>query len=156
MNYSELIEKAKESGINGEKVMYQSIDALEDMLCVMKKEHPDKYWDFMRKQHGIIFKDHYSEDFAKYDAQWLHYKDEKGIERTGAHWSIEEIEKATAGMVFPAGTTKWDKYVAFNSMYADLCKKFDEATIIKVAHTFYFADDDAPDGKIWRYMQAMR
>ena len=50
----------------------------------------------------------------------------------------------------------WDKFVAFNAMYADLCRFMDEDEIIKAAYAFYFHDDDwQNDGdctKIWDYM----
>jgi len=58
-------------------------------------------------------------------------------------------------MPFPQGTTPWDKYVAFNSFYSDMCTVYDEPSILKAAYRFYFADEDAPAGKIWEYMTAM-
>ena len=50
----------------------------------------------------------------------------------------------------------WDKYVAFNSMYADLCACMSEEEIIKAAYAFYFCDDDwqpCEDDctKVWDY-----
>ena len=45
-------------------------------------------------------------------------------------------------MGFPAGTTKWDKYVAFNAFYSDLCTVYNDEQIIKGAHKFYFEDQD--------------
>ena len=44
---------------------------------------------------------------------------------------------------------------AFNVFFADTCKVLDEAAIIKAAHAFFFADEDAPAGKVARYMRAM-
>lgn len=45
--------------------------------------------------------------------------------------------------------------MAFNSYYADMNKEHDDETILKDAFRFYFADEDAPEGKIWKYMRAM-
>lgn len=98
---------------------------------------------------------HFDEESAKKAVSRIHYTDRAGVEHKGAHWTPEQIEVVTASMKFPEGTTKWDKYVAFNSLYADLNKVFDEAAIIKAALSFYFADEDAPMGKIKRYIDAM-
>ena len=78
-----------------------------------------------------------------------------GAERTGAHWSMEQIKAVTAPMKFPEGVTDWDKYVAFNSFYADMNKVLTDEQIVKGAHAFYFADEDAPSCKIMRYVKAM-
>ena len=70
--------------------------------------------------------------------------------------NLAEVREATKTMVFPQGTTDCDKYVAFNSTFSDLCKVVDdERIILKIAHQFWFADEDAPEGKIWIYMCAM-
>ena len=36
------------------------------------------------------------------------------------------------------------------------CKQFSDSEILNIAYLFYFADEDAPDGKVWKYMNAMR
>ena len=96
---------------------------------------------------------HYNEEFALYDVEQIHYTNKAGEKRFGAHWTVEQIESATAGMKFPMGTNKWDKYVAFNAAHADFCKDFDEASILKIGYSFFFADEDWPtDTKIWDYM----
>lgn len=99
---------------------------------------------------------HFDEEKAKAVVSHIHYTDKSGTKHEGAHWTPEQIETATAQMKFPEGTTKWDKYVAFNSFYADLCRVLDEPMIIKAAHAFYFDDEDAPKGKVHKYIKAMR
>ena len=69
--------------------------------------------------------------------------------------SCEDIEEATRGMAFASSVNKWDKYVAFNAFHADTCKVLDEDEVIKAAYHFWFADEDAPEGKVWIYMCAM-
>ena len=154
MDYKDLIKNAKANGVATEKAMYESIDSLNEMLCMMKEEHPQMYWDFMRKQHENLYGCHYDKHFAEMDVEKIRYT-VGGEKKTGAHWSVDQIEEATRNTSFPSGTTKWDKYVAFNSFYADLCTVLDEAQVLKCAHRFYFADEDAPNGKIWVYMGAM-
>ena len=57
---------------------------------------------------------HFNEESAKKTVSGIRYTDRSGMEHIGAHWTPEQIEIATASMKFPEGTTKWDKYVAFN------------------------------------------
>lgn len=100
--------------------------------------------------------EHFCEKCAKETIARTKYTDKTGAEHKGKeHWTPEQIETLTASMRFPEGTTLWDKYVAFNTMYFDLCKVLDDALILKAAHAFYFADEDAPAGKIKKYIKSM-
>lgn len=82
--------------------------------------------------------------------------DAKGVKREGPHWTMEQIKEATATQVFPVDVTDYDKYVAYNATYADFCKEFCECEILKMAHLFWFADEDWNNDtactKIWDYM----
>ena len=155
MEYKELIKNARANGVATEKAMWESIDSLNDMLCMLKEEHPDLYMKFMREQHEVLYGPHYDKHFAEIDVDKMRYTNASGEKKTGAYWSAEQIVDATKGMPFPSNTTNWDKYVAFNSFYADMCTVLDETMILKGAHKFYFADEDGPTGKIWCYMTAM-
>lgn len=148
--------EAKASGAVSDKIMWDSIDNLNDMLCIVKEEHPELYWKFVREQHGIMYNNHYNEGFALHDVERIKYKNREGKEAHGAYWTCEQIEETTRGLNFPSGTTKWDKYVAFNAWYSDLCTELDDTSLIKTCYKYFFADDDAPKGKIWLYMEAMR
>jgi hypothetical protein len=155
MKYKEMLEHAKAKGLASEKTMWDSIDDIEDMLCYMKREHPDKYWRFMRNQHAIMWHDHYSEEFAEYDISKLKWEDTEGNKHEGAYWTKAQVLEASKGLAFPPGTTDCDKWVAFNSMYSDLSTICTDAEIIKIAYTFYFKDFDfdyTTSGKIWKYM----
>ena len=153
MKYRKMIEEAKAKGLTSERIMYQSVDDIDDMLCVMKKEHPDMYWSFIRKQHSVLYGNHYTEEFALWDVSQLRYTNKKGEKKEGGYWTMEQVEQATKGMSFPTGVTKWDKYVAANASYADFCKRFDDAQILDIMYLFFFADEDwKGKGKIWEYM----
>lgn len=39
MEYKDLIKNAKANGVASEKAMWQSVDNLNDVLCVIKEEH---------------------------------------------------------------------------------------------------------------------
>ncbi len=69
------------------------------------------------------------------------------------HWTPEQVTQATFGKKFTEGTTEWDKYIAYNNTYADLCKVLTDEQIMKAAYALWFADEDwHSDGKIWDYM----
>lgn len=155
MDYKDLIKDARANGVATEKAMWESVDSLNEMLCTLREEHPRMYMNFMREQHEILYGPHYDRHFAEIDTENIRYTNASGAKETGPHWSAAQIVEATKGMSFPSGTTNWDKYVAFNSLYADLCKIADEPTLLKTAYQFYFCDEDAPEGKIWKYMTAM-
>lgn len=143
--YKEMIEEAQKKGLTSDKLMWQSVDDLDAMLCDLKKDHPDKYWKFIRKQHGIMYNNHYDERFAMWDVEQM--------KPLGMYWTVSQIEDATKGMSFPNGTTKYDKLVAFNAFANDLHGVIPDEQIIKAAHAFWFADKDyTHEGKIWRYV----
>jgi hypothetical protein len=145
MRYKEMIEEAKKKGYASDKVMWDSVDDLDDMLCELKKEHPEKYWKFIRKQHGIMYNYHYDEEFARWDVEHM--------KPLGMYWTPAQVEDATKGMAFPPGTTLWDKFVGFNAFANDLHGTIPDDQIIKASYAFWFADKDfGKEGKIWRYV----
>lgn len=159
MRYKEMIELAQEKGLTSEKLMWESVEKMDKMLCLLKKEHPEEYWEFMREQHSVLWKGHYSEEFAEHDIKHLRYKDKEGKEHSGGYWSKEDVLEVTKGLAFPSGTNDCDKWVAYNVMYSDLHKAFDDEQILKAAYVFFFADDDfdySKGSKIWEYTEAMK
>lgn len=163
MTYLDLIKQAKAHGVTSEKKMWASIEALSNDLAPLATV-PDAsasglYWRILRNQHAIMYDRHYSEKFANHDVNQIRYIDHKGEERTGPHWTRTEISEATANMKFHPKVNDWDKYVAFNSMYADLCAEMTDDEILRAAYLFYFNDKDwQPDEddctKIWDYTSA--
>lgn len=153
-----MVKTAQKSGKTTEKQMWESIESVSDLLCEIKDAHPDLYWRFMREQAGIINGSHYDEEFAMHDVSKIEYTDKEGKPHKGAYWTCEQVEEATKGMSFPAGTTKWDRFVAFNLAWSDFCKKFDDAQILQIGYLFFFADEDwSADGKgsatkVWDYI----
>ena len=71
MTYKDMVMKAKAAGVTTEKTMWESIDSFSELLDELKESHPDLYWEFMRKQMGIMYHDHYDEAFALYDVAQL-------------------------------------------------------------------------------------
>lgn len=121
----------------------------------MNNPTEEGYDCIMRKLSEVLHGKHYTEELARADVRKISYTDKSGVEHCGAHWTVEQIETATANKTFPTGTTKWDKYVAYNAFYADLCTVLTDDQIIAAAYLFWFADEDwKSKGKIWDYMGA--
>lgn len=150
------MEEAKTKGLTSEKMMWDSIDDVEEMLCALKKEHPQKYWKFIRKTHGLLFKGHYTEDFARWDVGQISYTNRKGERKEGEYWSVEQVKEAMKQYSMPSGVNEWDMYVAANVMHSDLCKNLDDPQVLDSTFAFFFKDEDwSADGsstKIWDYM----
>lgn len=154
MNYRKMIEGAKAKGLATNEKMWLSIEAVEELLDEI--EDDDVYWKFLYRQHEIMYGYHYDEEFAEHDVDGISYIDRNGTHKTGAHWTIAEVESATRNYAFGNSVTKYDKFVAFNAFYADTCKVLTDEQILATAHAFFFADEDwgCPDCKIWQYMRA--
>ena len=156
MKYSEMVKNAVASGKVSEADMWQSVARVDALLGRLENENPTEFWKFMRDAHEDMYGPHYNREYAEYDLSQLRYTDASGNKRSGAHWTEEQVVSATANRQFPEGTTNCDKWVAYNVMYSDLCRKVSESEILEIAYLFFFADEDAPEGKVWRYMNAMR
>lgn len=155
--YKKMIEQARKDGVANEKMMNASIESVDGLLEKMKEAHPEVYQQFIAKQHELFYGPHYNEMFAEIDVAGIVYTDSEGKEHHGPYWSIAEVEDATRGMTFPAGTTRYDKYVAFNVFKSDTCKAYDDKEILAGAYQFFFADEDYPGaGKIWKYMRSIK
>lgn len=155
MGYKKYITEAKAKGVTTEKAMWAGIDRVDAMLETMKEEHPDLYAKFMKETHEDLYGCHYTEKFAEHDLENIQYTDKNGVHHKGPYWTKDQVAQATADQIFPSGTTDCDKWVAYNTTYADLNQVLTDAQILEVAHTFWFDDEDAPTGKIWKYMRAM-
>ena len=140
-----MIEEAKAKGLTSEKIMWESVDELDELLCHLKKEHPKEYWAFVRKQHGLMYNNHYTEEFAKWDIEQM--------KPFGMYWSKQQVEDATRGLAFPPGTTPCDKWVAYNATKNDLSEVLKDEDILKVSYAFWFNDKDwRGKNKVWEYM----
>lgn len=135
-----------------------SSKAITKFAETIKNKYPEEYKSFLVDLYENINGKHFNEELATKVVDNLEYTDKQGNEKDGAHWSMQDIERATSAMVFSDETNQWDKYVAFNTMYSDLCRKLDDINIINATYLFFFADEDwSEDGcdtKIWDYMRS--
>ena len=162
MHYKELIKEYHSKGFGSEKKMWESIYILEDAMMCLKEKAPEEYEEAMRDLHEVFCGAHYNEYFAKMDVGCMHHKNKAGQVEKGEHWSVAQVAEAVKGMSIPGNANIWDVYVALNANYHDKNVKFlewfkedSDKKIIEDAICFYFMDEDAPEGKVWRYMDAM-
>ena len=156
MDYKKMIKAYADNG-GDEKKMWASVDVTAEAMEYIKATNPEKYDCLMRKLHESLYGKHYCEEIALHDVANMHGIGADGNKHVGAHWTAEQVESATKDKTFPTGTTKWDKYVAYNAAWHDLNKKFTDDQILSAAFLLWFADEDwHTDGKIWDYMSANR
>ena len=138
-----------------EEKMWESVDVTAEAMEYIKETNPEKHECLMRKLSEALYGKHYNEEMALADVAKMHSIDKNGVAHHGAHWSVSEVEAATADKTFAKNVTKWDKYVAYNASWNDLNKKFDDSQILCAAYLFWFDDLDwHSEGKIWDYMSA--
>ena len=133
--------------------LWQTTDIGLKVAEFMTNPTEEGYECIVRRLSEYLHGKHYSEESAMRDVYKLRYSDASGAEHRGPHWTLEQVTQATSGKKFPEGTTEWDKYIAYNTTYADLCKVLTDEQIMKAAYALWFADEDwHSDGKIWDYM----
>ena len=154
MSYKKMITDFAEHG-GDEKKMWESVAVTSDAMDVLKEVAPKEYECYMRKMAETLYGKHYTEELALADVAEMHCTDANGAKHHGAHWTVDEVEKATADKTFGKSVTKWDKYVAYNATWCDLSSEFNDEDILCIAYKFWFADEDwKSQGKIWDYMAA--
>lgn len=152
---SDFMEMVRDSANNGgnEQTMWKAVEVANDMLCGIKDAHPEKYNEYLRKMNEVLFGNHYGKAIACEDVSKMRSQAEDGTMHTGEHWTADDIELNTDGMDFPEGTTRWDKYVAFNDMWHKLHHDFSDGDIIKIAHKIFFSEHNNSGAcKVWSYM----
>lgn len=157
MKLRDIFETAKANGRFSEKQMWESIDAMDDMLANMKKTDKQAFWNFMRQQYGIASGGHYDSEWGRYDVSQMYSTNKEGKKCEGEIIGLAESEDLSKGWTLPTGTTKYDVYVGLNAMAHDLGKSFDKEHIAKATKCFYFYDEDFKGGnKIWCYMSMVQ
>ncbi len=135
------------------------------VMSKLQAKHKEMYWDVIKDLHEICEGFHYNEDFAIWEVSQMMHEDKKGEVHKGEHWTIEQV-KAVYEKHKPKlkpTVTCWDFYVAMHSWWHDnICADMSdygaehaEAKNIERGIMYFFGDDDAPSGKIWRYYRGM-
>ena len=99
--------------------------------------------------------EHLDEELSHKVMEHLLYIDKENVTHDTPFWTVDEVESFTGDLNFPKGTTKWDKWVGFNFFYADTCRVLNPRQAIEAGYQFYFHDIDAPENKLYKYLEAM-
>ena len=105
---------------------------------------------------------HFNEEYAKAAVDKMFSYESDGTRNSGEHWTIEQVK----ALLVPYKEkmrecdTCWDAYVACNMWWHDLHRNYEkhsqmDGRIVEDALSWAFGDDDAPDGKLWKYIHAL-
>lgn len=139
--------------------------AKHELMNYVKEHNPELYHWYIREKHEEEYGCHYNKEFAICDVEKMYHVANDGTKHKGEHWNIEQVNTVIIPYKSKMSNedTCWDAYVALNMWWHDLgCnyKRRNATTsdndIIEDAIRWSFFDDDAPEGKIWRYMNSMR
>lgn len=150
---------------NSDKAMWGSIELVDDLLEDIKEVHPDKYWDFMRRTHEMMYGMHFDSAYAEWQVEHMYHIGDDGREYIGEHWSLKDtttvMQKYRARI--PGEYNEHDFYVALNTHWHDtICtakRHFStaedaETYVIDEAVAVWFNDQDWPShDKVWRYFR---
>ena len=117
-------------------------------------------WSYTKNGDGIPKSvthkhEHLNEELANKVMKHILYIDKENVTHDTPFWTVDETESFTQDLNFPNGTTKWDKWVGFNFFYADTCRVLNPRQALEAGYQFYFNDMDAPDNKLYKYLEAM-
>lgn len=128
--------------------------ALDMILFWANENYHPVYEQYLIEKYEEEHGPHFNEEKARETVACLrHMEHEEWVK--GEHWSIEQVENCISQYNLGEYDTKWDFYVAINTWYHDMCVTYrnrnDEENLIPDAVTFFFEDEDADEGKIWKY-----
>jgi hypothetical protein len=155
-SYKEMLEHAKSKGVTSEKDMWQSVEDIDALLCMIKKTDEKSYYSFLRKTYANLYSNHYAtEDFAAWDIAQMKSTQADGKTLTGAFWTCEQVQEAvkSLGVSIPSEVTKYDLWVAANAAKHDFGRKFEDSKVLEIMYLFYIDDEDyAKHDKVFRYI----
>lgn len=106
---------------NSDKAMWGSIELVDDLLEDIKEAHPDKYWEFMRRTHEMMYGMHFDSAYAEWQVEHMYHIGDDGREYIGEHWSLKDtttvMQKYRARI--PGEYNEYDFYVALNTHWHD-------------------------------------
>lgn len=152
------IVKAK-SKTADDKVMWESVQMVDDLLEKMKQAHPNMYKDFINDTINLYYDKHFDSMLADMMVNKMYHSEGKNDNKRKVHGEYYTIDYArkvrndNRDMPY----NEWDWYVLLNMIYHDnICILMDwypdednyNNKIIDLAIN-YIEDDDASDTKLW-------
>ena len=137
--------------------------ALQELLFYVHEHNPALYEKFKHAEYEDEHGPHFNEQYANTVVDALYSFASDGTRLEGEHWSIDQVKAAIEPFKskMDEDDTCWDAYVAVNMWWHDLSANYKKHMqgdnhLIEDAITWAFCDPDAPEGKIWKYIHAMK
>lgn len=166
--YKQMI-KDNYSKVKGDDaIMWASVALVEELLEEMREHHKERYWQFLRDTHELMYGKHFDKEYAEWEVEQMHHKSADGKVYKGEHWTMEQTTDVMQSYKskLPAEITPGDFYVALNAEWHDyICWAMEhyesegeaDNAIIEMAVRFWFLDDDWGDNtKVWEYFAMKR
>lgn len=162
MDFKRMIDKYRESRMNTNEVL----DAMEGFAPLFDKiQDKDKklFQKGIRKFHEKARGPHFDETYAEEQVEEMYHTKRNGNICRGEIFNEDEAQKVYDREVrrLNGNATVWDVYVALNAQYHDYAKLYKEwfgdndekvkDKVIESAVAFWFKDEDAEPGKVWKY-----
>lgn len=165
MDFRNIMDKYRASGMSSNEL----IDAMKGFAPILDKiKDKDKklFQQGIRKFHEKARGPHFDEMYAEEQVKEMYHTKRNGNICRGEIFSEDEAERVYNRDVrrLNGNATVWDVYVALNAQYHDYAKLYKEwfgenddekikDKVIESAVAFWFKDEDAEPGKIWRYFE---
>lgn len=137
--------------------------ALHELLVFVHEHNPELYEKFRLAEHEEKYGPHFDSYYANETVEDMYSLGSDGSRVGGEHWTIDQVRAAIEPYKDKMGDDDncWDAYVALNMWWHDLGANYkkhmqSDSHLIEDAMTWAFCDPDAPEGKIWHYIHAMK
>lgn len=137
------------------------MSAIEQILYWASVNYHPLYEQYILEEYEGKNGPHFDREHAEKVVVCMYHIGEDGRKVTGEAWSVDDARQA-AGPYWSEmekGTTDYDVYVALNMWQHDLgCNYVNRSKdeLVEDALTWAFMDDDAEEGKLWRYMWSQK
>lgn len=139
--------------------------AIKELLHKAEVDNPELYYRAKHELHEMEYGANFNEKLAMHDVSRFVSTDLAGNKRKGEYWNINQVKNVyenNKAKLTKADANVYDLYVALHIWYHDLSCNYKkrnpsnyENDIIEDAITFFFCDEDAKYGKVWRYVVSM-
>lgn len=119
--YLKLVKDNFASMKGNDGVMWQQVQAVDELLEELREPHSSIYWDFQRKAHEAMFGKHFDKDYAEWEVANMHHVGDDGREYKGERWSMKEASQVAQKYRgrYPHEYNDYDIYVALNAQWHD-------------------------------------
>lgn len=150
MTYIDMVRNAPEKS---EEIMWQSVEAVSDLVEKLKVSHPEMAREFLMKEHSRMYGPHFNEEMAKEVVAQMYHYNSAGEKIKGEAVTVQDAERILGG-IDNAQDKRWDAYVGVNGFMHDMAKSdLSSRAIMELAKMFWF-EDEAFQGKskvFWYY-----